>query len=128
MSALDEEIKAVRASNPSWTFEETFAHISKTQPCRFTKSAAACRLEAKAAPQKEIEARERFSKIESVAMRLMARDRSLTFGVALERVKLCLPGVQAEIEGLLRQSVKAVEPKPKPRMMLIRGSEGTYID
>jgi hypothetical protein len=63
-----------------------------------------------------------------MARRLMARDRSLTFGVALERVRLCLPGVQAEIKGLLQQSVKAVESKPKGRTMLIRGSEGTWID
>jgi hypothetical protein len=76
------------------------------------------------APQKEKETRAKFEHVESIARRLMARDRSLTFGVALEITRNCLPRVQAEIADL----VKASEPKPKPRMLLIRGSEGTYVD
>jgi hypothetical protein len=37
---------------------------------------------------------------------------------------------QARNEGPPVQAVpvKAVAPKPKPRMLLIRGSEGTYVD
>jgi hypothetical protein len=74
---------------------------------------------------KETETRERFSKIESVARRLMQRNPQLTFGAALEITRNCLPRVEAEIADLLRQPVEA---KPKGRTMLIRGSEGTWID
>jgi hypothetical protein len=41
----------------------------------------------------------------------------------------CLPAVQTETADLVQQSVKAVETKSKKEgMMLIRGSEGTYVD
>jgi hypothetical protein len=129
MSTLSDEVKSLRASNPDWDFQTTWDHITKTQPWRFTKSAEANRILAKHQPQKQKEDRAKFEHVECIARRLMARDRSLTFGTALERVRLCLPGAQAEIKGLLQRSkVKATESKPKGRTMLIRGSEGTYVD
>jgi hypothetical protein len=77
------------------------------------------RLEAKLAPQKEEESRSKFEHVEAIARRLMARDRGLTFGAALEMTRNCLPRVQAEMADLLRQPVKAVEPK----QILVRGIE-----
>jgi hypothetical protein len=41
----------------------------------------------------------------------MQRNSKLTFGAALEITRTCLPGVQAEMADLLRQSVKTEEPK-----------------
>jgi hypothetical protein len=84
------------------------------------------RIEAELAPQREKKTREKFEHIESVARRLMERNPRLTFGAALEMTRNCLPAVQAEMADALRQSVKAVE--PMPRTLLIRGSEGTYVD
>jgi hypothetical protein len=86
------------------------------------------RLEAKHQPLQEKEAQERFSKIESVARRLMQRNPRLTFRSALEITRNCLPRVEAEIAELLQRSVKAAEPKPKGRTMLIRGNQAEYID
>jgi hypothetical protein len=55
----------------------------------------------------------------------MQRNSKLTFGVALEITRTCLPSVQSEIANLLRQPVKAEEPKP----MLVQGIEsGRRID
>jgi hypothetical protein len=111
MSTLSDEVKVVRAANPSWDFQTAWDHIAKTQPWRFSKSVEMNRLEAKLAPQKEEEAREKFAKVESIARRLMQRNSKLTFGAALEITRTCLPGVQAEMADLLRQSVKTEEPK-----------------
>lgn len=110
MSALSDEVKMVRAAN-GWDFQTAWDHITKTQPWRFSKSVEMNRLEAKQAPEKEKEAREKFEHIEAVARRLMQRDRSLPFGVALERVRLCLPRVEAEIKQLLQPKSKKPEPK-----------------
>jgi hypothetical protein len=129
MSTLNDEVKLVRAANPSWDFQTAWDHITKTQPWRFTKSAETNRILAKHQPEKEIEDRAKFEHIEAIARRLMQRNPRLTFGAALEITRNCLPRVRAEISDLVRRSVKAVETKPKKgRMLLIRGSEGTYID
>jgi hypothetical protein len=53
MSTLSDEVKVVRAANPSWDFQTAWDHIAKTQPWRFSKSVEMNRLEAKLAPQKE---------------------------------------------------------------------------
>jgi hypothetical protein len=111
MSTLSDEVNLVRAANPSWDFQTAWDHITKTQPWRFSKSVPMNRLEAKAIPQKEQEARSKFEHIEAVAKGLMVRDRRLTFGRALEITRTCLPRVQADMADLLRQSVKAEEPK-----------------
>jgi hypothetical protein len=110
MSALDDEVKKVRAANPGWDFQTAWVHITKTQPWRFAKSAAMNRLEAQQAPVKEKEAREKYEHIEAVARRLMERDRQLTFGRALEITRTCLPRVRSEIKELLRPKSKETEP------------------
>ena len=70
--------------------------------------------------------REDFEHRERIARSLMERDRSLPFGIALERVKLCLPAVQAKMAEELRQAVQADE--SKPRTMLIMGDQASYVD
>jgi hypothetical protein len=111
MSALSDEVKMVRAANPGWDFQTAWNHITKTQPWRFSKSTEMNRLEAKLAPQKEDEAREKFAKVESIARRLMQRNSKLTFGAALEITRTCLPRVQAEMAELVRPKSKEMEPK-----------------
>jgi hypothetical protein len=104
---LADEVKAVQTSHPGWTFQQSWDFLGKTRPELFVQSSVESnRIQAKLAPQ----AHEKFEHIEAIAKRLMARDRSLTFGVALERVRLCLPKVEAEIKQLLRP--KAKEPDP----------------
>jgi hypothetical protein len=122
-TTIGEEVLAVRAANPSWDFQRAWDHIAQTQPWRFSKSVEMNRLDAKEMPQKEKETREKFERVECIARRLMARDRSLTFGVALERVKLCLPQVQVQMANELRQAVER-----KSRTMLICGHEASYVD
>jgi hypothetical protein len=125
---LADEIQAVRKLHPTWSFEQSWNHVMALKPGLEASTAESNRVAAKLAPQKEKEMRGQFEHVESIARRLMARDGRLTFGRALEITRICLPGVQAEIKDLLRQSVKAVESEPKGRMLLIRGSEGTYVD
>ena len=107
MSTLSDEVKLVRAANPGWDFQTAWNHITKTQPWRFSKSTEMNRLEAKLAPQKEEEAREKFAKVESIARRLMQRNSKLTFGAALEITRACLLRVESEIKELLRSRVQA---------------------
>jgi hypothetical protein len=129
ISNLAEEIKAVRTAHPSWSFQESWNFLETTRPALFAQSSAESnRIQAKLAPQLEREAYAKSAHVEVIARRLMARDSRLTFGRALEITRICLPRVQSEIEDLLRQPVKAVEPEPKGRTMLIRGSEGTYVE
>jgi hypothetical protein len=113
MSTLSDEVKVVRAANPGWDFQTAWDHITKTQPWRFSKSVEMNRLESKAIPQKEEEAREKFEHVEAVARRLMQRNSKLTFGAALEITRTCLPGVQAEIKDLLRHATDG-KPKEEP--------------
>jgi hypothetical protein len=75
-------------------------------------SAESNRIQAKLAPQKEEEAREKFTKVESIARRLMQRNSKLTFGAALEITRTC-PRVQAEMADLLRQPTTG-KPKEEP--------------
>jgi hypothetical protein len=108
--SLQSEIQAVQRSQ-GLSFEESWNFLQAARPSLFVQSSPEYnRIFAKLAPEKEKQAREKFEHIEAVARRLMARDRSLPFGVALERVRLCLPKVEAEIKQLLRP--KAKEPDP----------------
>jgi hypothetical protein len=108
------------------SFEDAWNYVRAAHPDLENSTTESNRLEARLAPQKENEAREKFEHVESVARRLMERDRSLTFGIALERVKLCLPGVQAQLAEEFRQAVKADD--PEPRTMLIMGDQASYVD
>jgi hypothetical protein len=90
---LADEIQAVRKLHPSWSFQTAWDHVMAVRPELEASTAESNRVAAKLAPQKEKEARAKFEHVETIAKRLMARDRSLTFGVALDRVRLCLPGV-----------------------------------
>ena len=90
---LADEIQAVRKLHPSWSFQTAWDHVMAVRPELEASTAESNRVAAKLAPQKEKEARAKFEHVEAIAKRLMARDRSLTFGVALDRVRLCLPGV-----------------------------------
>ena len=91
MKSLLTEVQAVRIATPSWSFEQSWNQAIAMHPELVTSRAESKRVAAKLAPQKEIESRERFSKIESMARRLMARNRKLTFGVALTFRRNCLP-------------------------------------
>jgi hypothetical protein len=123
--SLQSEIQAVRKLHPSWSFEQSWNHIMALRPELMAESSESNRVTARLAPQKEKEARAKFEHIESIARRLMQRDPKLTFGVALEITRNCLPRVQAEIADLLRQPVKAEEPKT----CLVQGIEsGREID
>jgi hypothetical protein len=125
---IAEEVKAVQKLYPTWSFEESWNHVRAAHPEFETISAEMNRLEAKQAPQKEKGTREKFAHIEVIARRLMQRNSKLTFCAALEITRNCLPAVQAELAETLRQAAVAAEPKPKERMLLIRGSEAEYID
>jgi hypothetical protein len=103
MSVLSDEIQAVRKLHPTWSFEQSWSHVMALKPGLETSTAESNRIAAKAAPQREKETRAKYEHIESIARRLMANDSRLTFGVALERVRLCLPRVQADIKELLRR-------------------------
>jgi hypothetical protein len=108
---LADEVKAVQRSHPGWTFQESWSFLERSRPELFVQSSAERnRITAKAAPQKQEAARERFSKVESIARHLMQKNSKLTFGCALEIARTCLPGVQAEIKELLRHGTDG---KPK---------------
>jgi hypothetical protein len=126
---LADEVKAVQTSHPGWSFERAWAFCEANRPELFVqRSAESNRIQAKLAPEVNREKWKAEAHVEVIARRLMARDSRLTFGRALEITRNCLHRVQAEIKDLLGQSVKAVESKPKGRMLLIRGSEAEYID
>jgi hypothetical protein len=115
---ITEEVKAVRKLHPTWSFEESWNYVMATHPVD-TSTAESNRILAKHQPEKEKEDREELARVEGIAKNLMQRNRSLTFGSALAIVRLCSPKPAA---------VKATVPPTKPRTMLIRGSEGTWID
>jgi hypothetical protein len=110
-SNISDEVKAVRKLHPSWSFEQSWNHVMALNPELEASWAESNRVAAKLAPQKEKEALAKFEHVEAIASRLMERNRKLTFGAALEITRNCLPRVQADIRDLLRQSVKAEEPK-----------------
>jgi hypothetical protein len=111
---LADEVKAVQRSHPGWTFQESWSFLERSRPELFVQSSAERnRATAKAAPQKQEAARERFSKVESIARRLMQKNSKLTFGCALEIARTCLPGVQAEMAALLRHTTDG-KPKEDP--------------
>jgi hypothetical protein len=110
-TSIGDEVKAVRKLHPSWSFEQSWNHVMALKPELEASSAESNRVAAKLAPQKEQEARSKFEHVEAIARQLMQRNRKLTLGAALEITRTCLPGVQAGIKDLLRQSVKAEEPK-----------------
>jgi hypothetical protein len=116
--SLQTEIQAVQLSHPGWSFQESWDHLMSVKPELARSSAESNRSSAKLVPAKEQEDREEFARVEGIARRLMERNRSLTFGSALSIVRLCSP----------KPAVKAAESKPKPRTLLIRGCEATYID
>jgi hypothetical protein len=118
MSLLD-EVKAVQRTHPGWSFQAAWDHVMALRPELAASTAESNRVAAKLVHGKEQEDREEFARVEGIARRLMDRNRKLTFGAALGIVRLCSP---KPVE------VKAAEQKPKPRTLLIRGSEGTYVD
>ncbi len=124
--SLGEAVKLVHAQNPTWTFEESWSHAETIYPALVpSSSAASSRVDASAAPH--LVEREKWrsqARIEAEARSLMARDPRLTMGVALERARSGASLAQANHV----QSVPEIEPKPKGRMLLIRGSEGTWVD
>jgi hypothetical protein len=107
------EVKAVQKAR-GWDFTRAWSHVMAEQPA-FARSSST-----------KVDGREAdrsYARIEAAAKRLVAESGGrLTMGEALRRARSECPEVVKPAE------IKAVEPKPKPRMLLIRGSEGTYVD
>jgi hypothetical protein len=121
LSALEEEIKTVRASHPDWSFETSWIFLTENRPQLFKATAESNRIAAQLRPQKEKEAQEEFDRVEGIARRLMARNGKLTFGAALEMVRLCSPKPGAPNAKPLLEA-KAVE-SVEPKIFLVRGIE-----
>lgn len=128
------EIKALQKEHPDWTFEQAWDHVESNRPEIFSHSTVeGNRVRAKERPGEELVQAQQQVKIERIARHLMGRNPALTFGQALETTRLALPRVEAEIKEICRQAerparVEAVdEPWPKGKLLLICGSEGTYV-
>jgi hypothetical protein len=124
---IGEAAKLVHAQNPTWTFERSWRHAETIHP-ELVKSATAEENRAtKLAPQQDREKWQTQARVESVARALMAKEPGLPFGVALIRARGEEVKAAPATATLTRTtSVDTVE--PKPRMMLIKGHEASYVD
>jgi hypothetical protein len=98
MSALDDELKIVRAANPLWSFEQCWSHVESHRPSLFSSTIEMNRLRAKERPGVELVKAQQQAKIERIARYLMQRNPAMTMGQALESTRLALPRVQAEVK------------------------------
>ena len=107
-TTIGEAAKLVKSQHPTWTFEQSWSYAEVVFP-NLVKSSTTGSNGVTAKP---------FHQVEAAARVLMAADPLLPFSVALVRAR----------GEMSRPEIRAVEPKPKGRTMLIRGSEGIYLD
>jgi len=101
MSALDDELKIVRAENPTWSFEQCWSHVEETRPSLFSSTIEMNRVRATQRPGVELVKAQEQAKIEKKARQLMQRNPALTMGVALSDARFYLRLEAARAKGLL---------------------------
>jgi hypothetical protein len=111
---LMREVKAVQKTR-GWDFTRAWTHVLAEQPAFLQSSAQ--KVDSVAAKEKS------YAVVEARAHDLIRESGGqMTMGRALHLAR----AQQQSVTTSPKPSVKAVE--PKPRMMLIKGSTGTWID
>ena len=127
---ITSEVKAAQQEHPDWSFEQAWDFVESNRPELFSHSSAeGNRIRAKGRPEAELVQAQHQAKVERLARHLMSKNPRMTMGQALESVKYSLPRIEAEIKKIGRAALKAVEePWPKGKMLMVRGSEGFFVE
>lgn len=131
---LLDELKLVRASNPDWSYDQAWAAVTakKALPCDLGAAARAVQAETpglsfeEAWDIVEAEALPHLRKNETVGMALIRarKEKPKVWDGETQDFDQWFDDVQKRIAG----RVEAIEePWPAGKLLLIRGSEGTYV-